>query len=80
MLALVAACSGGERCRCLTCQRCSWRSSESAVYVLKSKTKGEVVGHTTLSVVAFGNNVEMSQNFANDSATDVRPWSRTPRR
>ena len=39
--------------------------------MLKSKSKGEVVGRTTLSVTTSGSNVELSQSFANDSATDV---------
>jgi hypothetical protein len=47
-----------------------WKSSESAVYVLKNK-KGDTVGKTTLSVATSGSNVELSQNFANDTATDV---------
>jgi hypothetical protein len=48
-----------------------WRSSESAVYVLKSKDKGEVVGRTTLGIAPSGSNVALSQSFANDTATDA---------
>jgi len=72
MLVLVAACSGGDSVPASdVVSVVPWRSSESAVYVLKSKGKGEVVGRTTLSVATSDSNVELSQSFAGDNATDV---------
>ena len=73
ILALLTACSGGGKSVPASdvVSVVPWRSSESAVYVVKSKAKGDIVGHTTLSVSPSGSNVELSQNFANDTATDV---------
>jgi hypothetical protein len=48
-----------------------WRSGENAVYVLKQKNSGEVVGRTTLAVSNSGGGVELTQSFANETASDV---------
>jgi len=72
MLALVAACSGGGK-DLPTSDVVSvvpWRTGETAVYVLKNK-KGETVGRTTMTVGNTGGNVELTQSFASDTATDT---------
>jgi hypothetical protein len=72
LLALVASCGGGGKDVPASdvVSALPWKSGESAVYVLKNK-KGETVGKTTLSVSTSGSNVELVQDFANDTATDV---------
>jgi hypothetical protein len=69
---LLIACSGASKVPASdVVSTVPWRSSESAVYVLKQTNSGEVVGRTTLSVSSSGSNVELKQSFANDTASDV---------
>src|SRR4051812_49084062 len=70
--ALATACSGGGKDVPASdvVSAAPWKAGESAVYLLKNR-KGDTVGKTTLSVTASGSNVELSQNFANETATDV---------
>jgi hypothetical protein len=69
----VAACGGGGKSipPSDVVSNVPWRQGESAVYVLKNKSNGEVVGRTTLGVANSGANTELKQSFANDTATDV---------
>jgi len=71
LLSLVAACSGGQDVPASdVVGTVPWKSSESAVYVLKNK-KGETVGRTTMTVGNTGGNVELTQSFESDTATDT---------
>jgi hypothetical protein len=72
MFALAVACSGGGKDVPASdvVSAVPWKSGESAVYVLKNR-RGDTVGKTTLSVSASGSNVELTQSFANDTATDA---------
>jgi hypothetical protein len=72
LLVLVAACGGGGKDIPVSdvAGTVPWKTGESAVYTLKNR-RDETVGKTTLSIAASGSNIELSQNFANDTATDV---------
>jgi hypothetical protein len=72
VLALVAACGGGGKDIPASdvVSTIPWKTGESSVYVLKNR-RGETIGKTTLSIATSGGNVELSQSFANDTASDV---------
>jgi hypothetical protein len=66
----MAACGGGSSIPTSdVVSNVPWRGSESAVYVLKNGSN--VIGRTTLGVSGSGGNVELTQSFANDTASDV---------
>jgi hypothetical protein len=72
LLALVVACGGGGKAIPASdvVSAVPWKAGESSVYIVKN-TRGELIGKTTLSVTAAGSNVELTQSFANETASDV---------
>lgn len=72
LLVLGAACSGGGKDVPASdvVSVIPWKPGESSVYVLKNR-RGDTVGKTTLSIATSGSNLELTQSFANDTATDA---------